>query len=277
MYRNPVQKGETMEEEKVVEGENRNVRKSMKKASISKESDIYMQLFNQEEMPEEYIKVVAKEERIPVLKQLFLCAIEEVPIEKVEIALLKDPPDESLKQVRQKYSKTKEIRDISDEVHSIKEMITNFQKEQKKLLKMVASIKEDTGVFDAMFPEEQVIQGEHLVKEKIKKPLPQKEEMQEKSEVEETSGEVEIGEGKIKTKIGSFMEKNFSTEKSITHYIESLYKDGYKTEQVNFILDCLEEGIKVKDLKKMFNPVFPIETMEKLKNKYLKEMQKDGK
>lgn len=259
-----------MEEEKVVEAENRKVRKSIKKQAAGKENDIYTQLFMQEDIPEEYVKVAAKEERSPVLKELFLCAIENVPMEKVEIAMLKDPPEETLRLLRQKYSKSKEIRDIADEIHSIKEMFINFQKEQKKLLKMVTALKEDRGVFDTLFPEEQIGQGAALPKEKT--PLTQKEEIATESEMSKEEDNKEV-----KSKVKNFLEKSFSSEKTVTQYVESLYKDGYKTEQVNFILDCLEEGIRLKDLKKLFNPIFPIETMEKLKQKYIREMKTDGK
>ena len=83
---------------------------------------------------------------------------------------------------------------------------------------------------------------------------------------------------KVKKKLS---ENLFQSQVSPVFYVQKMTEKGFSTEQITFILDCIDAGMHKRDLDNIaISPKLSIEMMEKLKKMQLekrKEYQKNGK
>ncbi len=54
-------------------------------------------------------------------------------------------------------------------------------------------------------------------------------------------------------------------EEHMTDYVERLLKEGYDTDQLDFLLDCMEEGLTAKEIQRFASPKLPVKVMRRLK------------
>ncbi len=56
-----------------------------------------------------------------------------------------------------------------------------------------------------------------------------------------------------------------SREHKITKYVEALAAQGYEKEQMEFLLDCMEEGMDIDEIRQFASPALPVHVMRRLK------------
>lgn len=157
---------------------------------------------------------------------------------------------------------------------------------------MLTHIASHVPSFDAMFPEEQPLQEEG---EEIEKPPAQGQHVEEERmpvqdaespsvvKQQETRGNMQETEKKGNI-LGSGLQKmkawkkgNRKKRKHIPDFVEELLEDGYSSEQLGYILDCMEDGADPEEIKRFASPKLPVELMRRLRMMEKKEETGNGK
>ena len=70
-------------------------------------------------------------------------------------------------------------------------------------------------------------------------------------------------------------------EKEPARLVIELYAKDYKDEQINFILDCIDKGMKISEIEKFADPKISVDMMIRLRdmheNKKKREVEQHGK
>lgn len=84
-----------------------------------------------------------------------------------------------------------------------------------------------------------------------------------------------LGSGLQKMK--AWKKGNRKKRKHIPDFVEELLEDGYSSEQLGYILDCMEDGADPEEIKRFASPKLPVELMRRLRMMEKKEETGNGK
>lgn len=169
-------------------------------------------------------KVLAdgNKENIEVVKELYLCACDGVPIEKAVAAMKKNPPEGALRFVRQKYMENIAMGDYKEELSGIRNKADVLERD---------------------------------VMQMSKKDVPKS--------------------GTLKNL--RRMEFPWQRKESVPEFVRMLLDKGYSSEQIDFLLKCIEEGTDIKLVKKIASPKLPVDVLQRLLKMTEREEKTNGK
>lgn len=229
-----------------------------------------------------YKMLVEKNKTRPeVMKELYLCACDSVPVEKAIEAQEKNPPESALRFIRQKHLENTAMDEYQEQIAGIKRTTVTLEKEVRQMSGMLKHIVERVPDFDSMFPGDENEAG-NIVQEK----RDQDKKSQEKKELVQNSilqvqdtqekGVPEFGTAKTALKVKDVMNSGTKKEsrtrwlswgkKNPANFIEKSLDAGYTNEQLDYLLDCMEEGVPVKQIERFSSPRLPVEVMRRLRS-----------
>ena len=220
------------------------------------------------------------------VKELYLCACDGVPIEKAEEALTKNPPEGALRFLRHKHIESMTLGDYKEELSGIKQSTSTLEKEVRMMSETLTHIVNHVPNFDTMFPEGEQVEKpeaekneepEQITVKITEKMVSQTQDKQpadvEQKQEREKGTILEFGMRKMqKWKRGAGQKK-----KSISEFVERCLKEGYSTEQMDYILDCLEAGAAIEDIERIASPNLPVDMMRRLRTLEERKEKNDGK
>lgn len=184
-------------------------------------------------VPEDYKKLMTKNSPVELLKELYLCACDNVPLKKVQEAQNGKDSVNALRKVRYEY-----LRELVEK---------GYEQELKELRKRITTA------------EAKIVEQEHKLQNVPKfGTVHQEEKIQ--SHVSEKVSEEKNSLFIHNQKRGYFRRRSKSPVVFLSEIV-----DTYSTEQLQFIMDCIEEGISVQDIRAFISPVLPVEVMQRLK------------
>lgn len=206
------------------------------------------------------------------LKELYLCACDGIPVEKAEEALKKNPPEGALRFLRRKHIENLALGNYSEELSGIKKTTSTLEHDVKTMSDMLTHIVSHVPDFDAMFPERSSGEREEKMRESMERetetepPDPKEEKEQGKENILESGLQ----------KIREWSKAKRRKKGRIPEFMGGLLEKGYSMEQLDYFLDCMEEGMTLEEIQKFASPKLSVELMRRLR--MLEERKKnDGK
>lgn len=207
-----------------------------------------------------------------VMREIYLCACDKVPLDLMTIAEKKEPVDKSLVLCRRKHLESQILGTYSDELEEIRNIATILENDVKSISGTVNHIAENIPSFDEMFPMappssnniEMPQKTESCKKTEEMEYIPKQRIVTQKKTKEQ--GTI----GKLTNKVSNLLHK---VKRSPAAFVIDLYSKGYQDVQINFILDCIEEGLSEKDIMEFASPKISVEMMRKLKELHKKERE----
>lgn len=212
-----------------------------------------------------------------VMKELYLCACDGVPIEKAIEAQKKNPPEGALRLVRRKFLESTTTNEYQEQLTGIKETTATLEKEVQQMSGMLKHIVENVPDFEALFPKEvgeaekETAQKQRNVpesgtKEQAKENVPKSGTKEQAKESVPKSGTKEQAKENA-TKSGTKRRIHLPWEKSMepAEFIERSLTEGYSNEQLSYLLDCMEEGVPVETIERFSSPKLPVGVMQRLR------------
>lgn len=213
-------------------------------------------------------------DKTEILKELYLCACDGVPVEKAQGALEKKrSPEKVLHAVRRKYLEESFTTDYEDEIHGIRKKAATLERDVKKMKEEVNDIIERMPTFESAFPERDADKEEPDAKvsvqqgKSMEKPDASddegKKEAENQAQAEKAEDVPKFGTNK-KAWWKFHWRKPFGV-KAKRNYIEHLLQEGYDNAQLSYLLDCLESGMTPDEIERIASPKLPVEIMERLR------------
>lgn len=211
------------------------------------------------------------------LKELYLCFCDKVPLELLIAAEQKEPVEFSFRLCRRKHIESEILKEHSNELEEIKHITAGMEAEVKSMSGTVSYIAAAIPTLDDLFQSDEMPEGGSVSDESISI----KANMQE-TEIErnERGGKKEHKEESqvlckektefhcigrlikcIKMKLSEIVSLH---QKEPARFVIELYAENYKEEQINFIMDCMEKGMKVSEIEKFADPKISVDMMKRL-------------
>lgn len=229
---------------------------------------------------EEYKQFAEKYKKTEeTLIELYLCISDKVSLDVLELVELNEDVAEAFRECRRNHLEAEFLKKYSRDIRQIKYIATATEREVKQMSGTVKQIADNIPTFEEMFMQPVENTGNEDAKETKKSTkktakktddvIPKKEVVEElKPQVYESSSENTIKSVLPKQNpITAILKK-----RSPAKYIESLVKEGYSKEQIEFILECLEDGDSIREVKEFASPKIEVELMRKLR-----KMKKENK
>lgn len=246
------------------------------------ESYFYVAFRKAEGLPEEYKTAADRFREVPaVLNELYLCACDGVPFAKAEKALEKEPAEAALKLVRRKCIADAAAGEYEQEFEIIKRRARQMEEQVSRISRDIERIAEGMYGMESIFPAPEPAvapkgetggsqparrqeenpdagqKGQKPAADAADKPWPKEKKgparMQPETETPKT-GPAEF-----------FKRFCRSREHKITKYVAALAAQGYEKEQMEFLLDCMEEGMDIDEIRQFASPALPVHVMRRLK------------
>lgn len=182
------------------------------------------------------------------LRELYMCACDEVPYETAKAALEKKNQEQALHLVRLKKIEDEALSDSSQNLSELIKRTEGFEEQMRMISETVSQIALQGATLQDAFESEQ-------------EALPKEEEEKATSTAEKVTLPVNSTK-RLHLKLKVRTRKRF---------VERLIADGYNSEQLQFICDCLEAGMSEMQIKSFASQKLPVEVMRRLKNLKFKE------
>lgn len=228
-------------------GESQQAKKQERKKTESAKAEKYMAalIWFADWIPDGYKKLaVDNQGDIDILKGLYLCACDGVPVELAAEVLENDSPEE-FTTVRMEH-----IAGSLPEKQILQDTKEGQEPEESQEL-------EAQHLNEAVYSDSSGHLGHSIqVGEDVKQNVPKS------------------GTGNLQKKRNLF----FRRKRSMVRYIERLLAEGYDTNQMNFLLDCIEDGLTAAEIREFASPKLPVDVMWRLKMiEEKKRRTEDGK
>lgn len=223
-------------------GESQQAEKQERKKTESAKAEKYMAalIWFADWIPDGYKKLAVNNQGdVEILKGLYLCACDGVPVELAAEVLENDSAEE-LTAVRMEH-------------------------------------------IAGSLPEKQAQQdpGENVPDSGTQEPEGQHLDATMYSELSEHIGHSDVKQNVPKSGTGNLQKKRnlfFWRKRNMVRYIERLLAEGYDTNQMNFLLDCIEDGLTAAEIREFASPKLPVDVMWRLKMiEEKKRRTEDGK
>ena len=236
------------------------------------------------------------------LRELYLCFCERVPIEVLRIAAQKEPVEASFRVCRRKHIESEILKEHSNELEEIKHITAGMEADVKSMSGTVNYIAAAIPALDDLFSsnemqedkssvtvsmpikENKSKEAEHKEEAAAVDDLPKANEIVNVAKISENNTDTKRKKNKgkliryIKMKLSEIISKY---EKEPARLVIELYAKDYKDEQINFILDCIDKGMKISEIEKFADPKISVDMMIRLRdmheNKKKREVEQHGK
>lgn len=233
---------------------------------------LYAMIRCAEWVSDDYKKLAEKSKgNLEILKELYLCACDGVPVEKAQGALEKKrAPEKILYALRKKFLEEKFSEGYEEEIYGIRKKAAKLELDVKRMKEEVNDIAERMPTLESAFPEQE--------SQEIKPTDSRTEDVRDNASdnVEQEQSQTDVPESgthdtqKIKRPQGRFFRI-----KSRRSYIENLLSAGYDNKQLTYLLDCLESGMTPNEIEKIASPKLPVEVMERLRRMEEKQVYRN--
>lgn len=242
---------------------------------------LYALLTCAEWVEEAYRQIARKNQKNrEVLKELYMCACDDVPIEKVIEAQKQSHPEEALKFLRRKYMEDSTLDEYHKELTGIRKVTAGLEKEIGQMSGLLKHIAGNVSNFGIMFQEEGEIPKEisdelsfqEMYADMAKTGSGTNQEQQ-KVKLETDLGNVTKENDVPKSGTKTVKKKRKRSrcflwrrkEQEPAEFIEKSLIAGYEKEQLEYLLDCMEEGVPLEIIDKFASPKLPVEVMKRLR------------
>ena len=226
------------------------------------------------------------------LRELYLCFCDHVPESALKDAAKSDRVEVAFKICRKEHLEKEWLGDYSKTLQELSSISGEIGTEVKQMAGTVSNIAESMPNWDAMFSKEvpaelpsktvtTEIASKAVEKEKSKTvealSIPAPATGMKNESAEEKGMERMVPKKKGKGNLIKLLKKKIS---EIHHYkshpslfVIELFSQGYTDVQINFILDCMEQGMTEKEIDEIADPKIPVDMMKKLRDMYFKKKE----
>ena len=205
-----------------------------------------------------------------IVRELYMCFADRVPADLLAIALQDNKPESALKRCRKNYiadslqkEQTRELEKLSYRLADLEENINNITKILTGNITITHEIKKD---------ESNNINAEVSDSEEKKSELNKNEASE---STESNNEEKPVLEDLKKKTFRDKAETLFSRFKQKpSSYVVGLMERGYTTEQIEYMLNCVAEGLTKDEIESFSDPKLPVSVMNKLKEMHVKSKEK---
>ncbi len=229
------------------------------------EQYLYALFLRADWITEEYRSLAAPvEKQTEVLKELYMCACDGIPADKAEESLKHSPPEQALKALRLKRLEEEALCSCTGNLDSLAKKTERLEQEMENVAQTISQLAVHVPKMPDLFPEDKK-------KEDAKREVKTEEKAKPEKNVPKSGTHKADFSGKMKSLITSRKKEN------IASYIDRMAVQGYNNDQLNFIIDCFEEGLTKKQIEKIIAPKLPVELMRRLRDmERKKEEKKNG-
>lgn len=210
-----------------------------------------------------------------VVRQIYLCASDKVPIDILKAAEKIEPIEDSFKKVRRNYLEQTYLGSYSYKLEEIKAIAKSLGNEVKNMSGTVKHIAENIPSLEELFPSEPYSENgneadvldmaiENEDKKNVRYIRMQVHEEKPVSASQNYVNEEPYFLRRWKDNVRNILDRR----KNPTEFINELYEKKYNDEQISYIISCIEEGLSEKDIEEFISPKFDVEMMKRLRKLY---------
>lgn len=228
-----------------------------------------------------------------LMLEIFMCGIDDVEIELLKTIENEPNAVEMYKNARLLHFDKKFSKKYKEEFESMKNGFSAMTREVQSLSGKVEQLNETIPSLEELFHqthptveqtvknvyEEELNESALVGTEETEEDTLDKQAEKEEVSVKENNTESDFEETKAKDVpklsanvfgklIDGFLRKR---RYNPSKFVLKLYEEGYKDEQICFILQCMEEGLSDCEISKFITPKMTVEMMERLKKLYLRK------
>lgn len=210
-----------------------------------------------------YRKIAQRDQDTDYLNALYLCATDHVPTEKVIEASTKKNATKALQLLRQKTLQEQELGDRWLKLHETSEKAVKLEQQIKGMKQQISELIRSTP--DTIYYESEP-QQEEFVQLEMEQIIAEQETVAREPATENEEKDVPKFGTSFKEAISKRIDqrKQAHDKKAMVDFLNGLFTQDYSSEQANFILDCIEDGATVDEIKHIASPKLPVPVMERL-------------
>lgn len=205
-------------------------------------------------IPSEYRKIAGSVENITVLNELYLCACDHMPLEKVLPALKTNNP-EYLIAVRKSWLKDRIDQSYTSDITELKKQIDALEKQNQML-----EISIESAINGALTNDrnDRVPSGEMSFDDFTPVPI-----SDDKSTVQQKTKITWWHKSSKKKKSKKTM--NVSDAFDQADLVDAIMASGFDNDQIVFLLNCIESAVDLEIIKYIAHPEYPVNVMQQLR------------
>ena len=210
------------------------------------------------------------------LRELYMCICDGVPLDTLKLVVLKEPVDFSLKLCRRKHLEKLFLGNYSNKLEDIETITADIESELQQMSGTVKNIAESIPRLDDMLSvmKEPVEENKESISQR--KSTVNKRSVKPEKDTVSVPGKPQLASKEPK---GLFSIVKRTTERisrpteHSSRYVVELYSKGYNADQINFILECIEEGFSQAEIKKFADPKISVDVMRRLKKIQMRDKE----
>ncbi len=243
---------------------------------------LYATIMTAEWITSGYKELAEKYRNHPALKELYMCICDGVNIDLLELISIDDDAPEVLYKCRKQYLESDFTRKYQDAIDRITVITKTTENELKSLSGTVKQIAENIPVKDEAFflPMEEVKEEQFVFVDA------------DPNDAVVTDFGTEVSEECSEDNIQSVSIQRISKNKNLLDSLKmvvnvcfrrnpkntviSMLEQGYKEDQITFVLKCMAEGMSEKEINEIAAPELSVQQMELLRKIKKKEKERNG-
>lgn len=200
----------------------------------------------------EYREIAGKDNDANYLMELLLCAADNVPVDVVKEAVKKEgKKDAALKSIRYKYIYDMLNGNYEKQFEKINNKLISLEKTAGKLLKKFEKTEEIEQVGVQTISEREITDNQKENKET------------KSSEKTDRPYVIVVKEEKSRKKLWGRKGGSKNSYENLIY--ELLSEENYSEEQLKYLLDAIEEGETVENIRTFASSKFPVDVMKRLR------------
>ena len=205
-----------------------------------------------------YRKIAQRDQDTDYLNALYLCATDHVPPEKVIEASTKKNATKALQLLRQKTLQEQALGDRWIKINETSEKAVKLEQQIKGMKQQISELIRSTP--DTIYYENEP-QQEEFVQLEMEQIIAEQEKKAAVDEKDVPKSGTSLKEAFLKK---MDQRKQAHDKKAMVDFLNGLFTQDYSSEQANFILDCIEDGATVEEIRHIASPKLPVPVMERL-------------
>lgn len=245
---------------------------------------LYTVIMQAEFIGPEYRTIAGRYKNKPaILKEIILCACDGVDALVMQAVEQKVPQDASFSRCRRKHWEKQLFQSYHEELESILHTVNSIESGMRSVSSQISVIEDKVPTMEELFqnkiPQDvsDIVEVDEL--SDVKAPLINKDSIEEgvpnfgTSSLMKNIGEVIKNHAASKRRMKEY-ERARQKEQSrppLSKWFSSLEKQGYSSEQLQFVLKCVEEGLEREQIMNIIAPNLSVDVMENLKKLEMKK------
>lgn len=211
---------------------------------------------------------------LQILREIYSCACDNVPAKEVQGVLEKKNDASYLRQLRYERIVNEAIGDGKNKLADLSAIADTIHSKLASMEKTIKNLQENSSDLNELFvdmkpPKDAVVMS--VAKNGLSVGAYVR--SMDRSTTGENNKTASYGRNTASANEGSDSKRAYSRKRRLTHrqkkdaatYIALLKKEGYTSEQISYVLDLLESGMKPAETDSFIHPGLSVEMMEKLR------------